>query len=229
MDSMLFINRIVQGGIYFLTLPEDGKNRPYVVISKDNGYGLNVLVFPISSKYADSRAALPILLSNRISFMRTSAVIEVSPKTIIAADFGGLVSPEILSYGINLFVRRFMSISGIESIDEKIQEYLKLLQKEKYALHENPKIQFHAEKFKNNTLLSSTMAEVTKTKQVQKYPFKINDWSLERLKRFRVDMFKLPDETLMKKYQSSPERLGYLKSHIKGEIKKRKEVQIGHK
>ena len=38
-DSDMFINRIVQGGIYFLRLSFDEKMRPYLVVSKNNGYG----------------------------------------------------------------------------------------------------------------------------------------------------------------------------------------------
>lgn len=225
---MLFINRIVQGGIYFLTLPEDGKNRPYVVISNDNGYGLNVLVFSISSKYADSRAALPIVFSNKVSFMRTSSAIEVSPKEICAADFGGVVSPEILQYGISMFIKRFSYTKDdyFEAINENIEGYLTLLERKKYVLHENGKILFNVKRFLDNTLLSNTMAEISKvSKSSQKYPYKIGDWSTSRLKQFRIDMFKLTEDQLMQKYHSTPERVEYLKSHIKTEIKKRKGIK----
>lgn len=213
------INMIFQGGIYFLTLPNDGKLRPYVVISKNNGYGLNVLAFPISSKYADSKAALPVLISGKISFMRVSGVTEIPAKDIINANFKGIISNEILSYGMYLFVSRFMNIVS-EEIYSKIDSYLNLLENENYYLHDG-KVKFNANKFKNNTLIPIFKNKTEKLRNYN-YPYDIKKWSSSKLKKFRTDMFRLTQNELMKKYKSSPERITYLKSHVKKELKKRK-------
>lgn len=147
--------------------------------------------------------------------MRTSSVIEVPPKDILNADFKGVIPNEVLSYGINLFARRFMNIS--EDLSD-INSYLKLLENKKYHLHEDDKI-FNAKKFKDNNLI---LTKVNIKEKQKNYPHNISNWSISKLKSFRTDMFRLNDKELKRKYNSSTERINYLKSHVRSELKKRK-------
>ena len=66
--SVSYVNMILQGGIYYFELNEETKNRPFLVISKDNGYGKDVLAFVITERFTSTDVSLPIVLNNYVSF-----------------------------------------------------------------------------------------------------------------------------------------------------------------
>lgn len=225
-NSDAFINRIVQGGIYFLRLSFDDKMRPYLVVSKDNGYGMNVLSFMIMSKYTDSKITCPIVLSNTVSFIRASGTIEIQPKAIIDADFAGIIQPEILSIVTSMYISRFadIPIDMVEKNQKELTTYLELLESKKYGLHDNPSIQFTVKEYLANTLCKSNTAQITEQEEVKsvRRPFKIEEWSYDDLRTFKHDMSTMNVRDLMKKYQSTPKRIDFLKHKVNAELNKRR-------
>ena len=83
--SDYIVNRLIQGGIYYFELDSVSKKRPYLVISKDNGYGMNVLVFTITKQFISSKVSLPVVLNGEIGFIRISGTREVPMDKI---DYG---------------------------------------------------------------------------------------------------------------------------------------------
>lgn len=228
----LLINRILRGGIYFLKLPKDEKMRPYVVVSKENGYGMDVLVLAISSKYATSEAALPILLMGKISFVRTSSVIEVSSKELIHAEFLGIVQDDILDCIVTMFTERILS--NAEEMKTRTtlfrEEYLELLEGKKYVLHADEKILFTKDAFLENRIpgIAKHVEKEKPKKKKPRYPFNLSEWSTRSLKAFRTDQFKLPENALMSKYDTeSKDRINFLKVAVKEEIQRRREENDG--
>lgn len=223
-DSDMFINRIVQGGIYFLRLSFDEKMRPYLVVSKNNGYGMNVLAFMIMSKYTDSQITCPIVLSNTVSFIRASGTIEIQPKSIISADFAGIVQPEILDIVISIYMSRFIDFPSeeLEKIRKKSMDYLKLLESKKYGLHDNSSIQFTAKDFLENSLCKNNTARITDDVKPVDRPFKIEDWSINDLRTFKNDMNTMNLKDLTKKYNFTSKRIDFLKKRVNHELNERK-------
>lgn len=241
-DDDMFINRIIQGGIYFLTLQDDKKMRPYVVISNNSGYGMNILSFSITSKCPTSNAVLPIVMSNKVSFIRISGTKEISPKTVIESDFGGIMRPDIFKLAITLFAQRFMNISDADGLKREVSDYLDEIEKQKFPLHSDGNIIFTKEKFlsdsfgnekatidnvdKDNIIISKAKAGLDERK-FERYPLELKFWKTQDLKSFKTDMYTLPIESLMKKYSSSEGRIHFIKRNIKLELQKRKGVYNG--
>lgn len=228
MQSEFIVNRILRGGIYFLKLPKDEKMRPYIVVSKESGYGMNVLVFAISSKYVSSAVSLPIVIMGKISFVRTSSVIEVSSKELIHAEFLGVIQKDILECIVSMFTMRILTKTDeIESYIESFKEsYLNLLEEKKYVLHDNDKILFTKDAFLENRIpgIIKEIEEEKEDKKKPRYPFNLSEWSTRSLKAFRVDQFKLSENALMAKYDTNSKgRINFLKTAVKDEIKRRRE------
>ena len=238
-DQEMYINRIIQGGVYFLTL-EDGKRRPYVVISKNSGYGMNVILLTITSKCPSPVFMLPVIVRNHVSFIRTSGTREVPVRTIIDSEFAGIIRPDILSLAISFYATRIMKMKSEDMQNLRLQEkeYLKEVETHKYPLYADDTIIFSVQDFldgKYSIEQINTKAVFDHPTQEAKpklkagfitkktYPKKLSEWKMEDLKMFRVDMFKLNLDELMHKYDFTESRIQFLKRNIKFELKKRKE------
>lgn len=240
----IYINRIIQGGIYFLTL-EDGKTRPYVVISKNSGYGVDVILFVVTSKCPLSEYMLPVVIGGKVSFIRTSGTKEVSPKMIIDSDFGGIIRPDILSLAISFYASRFMSLKGpdVDRLEKEKNEYLHDIQEKRYPLYMNGSVVFKVKDFLENkysehpgaTIVKSAVQERERSSgatlmdienpNVKRYPTDLHAWTLSDLKTFRSDMFKLTEKELMRKYNCSEKRIQFIKRNIKEALLKKKGVK----
>lgn len=239
-DNQMYINRIIQGGIYFLTL-DDGKLRPYVVISKNSGYGMNVILLLITSKCTSPNFMLPVVVRGKVSFIRTSGTQEVPVRTIIDSEFGGIIRPDILSLAISFYGSRIMKMRSEddEALHKKEKEYLKGIEERRYPLYADERKIFKVQDFLNGKYCEekkSSPASFDAGKEnihkknikvkfeSKKYPKELKDWKLEDLKMFRTDMFKLDLNELMCKYNSTANRIQFLQRSIKHELRKRKKV-----
>lgn len=238
-DSQIYINRIIQGGIYFLTL-SDGKLRPYVVISKNSGYGMNVILLLVTSKCTSPNFMLPVVIKGKVSFIRTSGTEEVPIRTIIDSEFGGVIRPDILDLAISFYGSRILKTSceGMDELHKRENTYLKEIEDRKYPLYADKKIIFNLKDFLNGKYCEENKSSATfdnesndilkkninaKFKPKKKYPKKLKNWELDDLKMFRTDMFKLSKNELMMKYDSTENRIEFLRRTIKTELSKRKE------
>lgn len=242
----IYINRIIQGGIYFLTL-EDGKTRPYVVISKNSGYGVNVLLFVVTSKCPLSDYMLPVVIGGKVSFIRTSGTKEVSPKTIIDSDFGGVIRPDILSLAISFYASRFMNLKepDVERLEKDKDRYLHDIQEKRYPLYMNTGLTFNVKDFLKNkysehpdativrsatqeqpTKAGASLIELDRNDLKRKYPLELDKWDLSDLKMFRSDMFRLSEKELITKYGCSSSRIQYIKRNIKYVIKQKRGIKL---
>lgn len=232
----MYINRIIQGGIYFLTLPEDKKTRPYVVISKNFGYGMNVIIFSITSKCPTSEFMLPVVIRGKVSFIRTSGTREVAMKTIVESEFGGVVRPDILSLAISFYASRFMNVSekDIARMHEEEKEYLHDIEERKYPLYMDESVIFTTSDFLSNKYCAESkpslvypIQEPGKNRSYSMDPTKmrvpryLKDWSIRQLKEFRKDMYRYSNKELAKRYHCSISQVQFIRSRVKDELAKR--------
>lgn len=222
-----FINRIIQSGIYYFQLSDDGKTRPYLIISKDDGYGANVLAFQITEQFTSSRVNLPIVINNMISFIRISGTKEVSKIKIIDSSFDGLLRPDIFSIAIRMYTRRFANVNEDE-LNIDLNNYLNELDSLQVPLYKNRSLDFKKEDYLNNTIGEISTAKVSfnykETKKENYSTIKsdevikkevMSEWSENRLIKFQNDMRIKSNDELQKIFGCDLLTVDYIKRNIR--------------
>ena len=149
--SVSYVNMILQGGIYYFELNEETKNRPFLVISKDNGYGKDVLAFVITERFTSTDVSLPIVLNNYVSFIRVSGSKEVPKSKIINSSFNGVLIPDVFNIAIRMYMRRF-AIVNEEELEKDLNDYLDKIEKEGYYYYLDRKKRFRKKEYLRNQL-----------------------------------------------------------------------------
>lgn len=149
--SVSYVNMILQGGIYYFELNEESKNRPFLVISKDNGYGKDVLAFVITERFTSTDVSLPIVLNNYVSFIRVSGSKEVPKSKIINSSFNGVLIPDVFNIAIRMYMRRF-AIVNEEELEKDLNNYLDKIEKEGHYYYLDRKKRFRKKEYLRNQL-----------------------------------------------------------------------------
>lgn len=239
-NSDYFVNRLIQGGIYYFEADMRSKKRPYLIISKDNGYGMDIIAFAITKHFVSSKTSLPIVLNGKIGFIRVSGTCEVNRAKIDYRDFSGLLRPDIFSIAIRMYTSRFMDVDERE-LNKDINMYLDTLESLNYHYRINEKRLFRKEDYLNNIQIEPNNA--VKINQVKEEMVKENSnikiderpdrfieqeiiksdyWSLYRLREFQEKMRKRTDNELSRLFKTDAETVKYLRSNISYMIGKRK-------
>ena len=247
--SDYIVNRLIQGGIYYFELDSVSKKRPYLVISKDNGYGMNVLVFTITKQFISSKVSLPVVLNGEIGFIRISGTREVPMDKIDYGSFYGLLRPDIFSLAIRMYSSRFANVNE-EELTEDIEKYLDELEEGGLTYKLNTNKVFRKADYKNNVPLvykeekreSAEKDMRTNTTDIKKEVNNIklnsgpeNDkmkniledsyWSVYRLKEFKNKCQHKSNKDLMKIFNASFETVQYLRNNIGFLISKKQQRQ----
>lgn len=160
--ELLCINRLVRGGVYYITLNTDKKCRPYLIISKDAGYGKSVIGLKVTSRFKDEEISLPIVFGkNKVSFIDTSFPVNLSAKDIMKGDFTGIIQDELLMLATNKFGSRFLDMSdnALNIIHEKEVEYCNSLENAGCVLRKNTEVKFTTQSFFDGTMIQAMCEE----------------------------------------------------------------------
>lgn len=250
MNSKYYVNKIIQGGIYYLELSKESKQRPYLIISKDDyGYGQNVLAFSISEKFTSCDVNLPIVINKKISFIRISAPFEVPKQKIIRTEFDGLLRPDILDLAIRMFTKRFSEIDEMK-LEADLYGYLTELEKSQIPLYVDNRVLFRRDKFLSNEIYFISKREKENAKifsisdekkqSVEKKSSKIEKWndyltdedmkieeevltqlSLNQFIKFQKDMRVKSNNELERLFCLDKDSVVYIKQNIRKLIKKK--------
>lgn len=241
--SNYYVNRVMQGGIYYFKQESEKKSRPFLVISKDDGYGQEVLVFSITKKFTSPEVNLPIVINKTVSFIRVSGPIEVKKHTFFTAPFNGILVPDVFSIAIRMFTKRFASVNEDE-LNKDLNRYLTQLEKDKIPLLMNQNKLFKKSDYLNSTIEtndSSAVKEFTGNKEKEKsfnrdvekdYSRNFKNLSIEANKldtymllNFKDIMRSKSDDDLSKQFGLNHEMVEYLRSNVNKIINKRPNVK----
>lgn len=244
------VNRLIQGGIYYFELDSVSKKRPYLVISKDNGYGMNILAFAITKQFISSKVSLPVVINGEIGFIRISGTKEVPSDKVDYESFYGLLRPDIFSIAIRMYSLRFANVNEKE-LNEDIEKYLDELESRGLTYKLNTNKVFRKTDYKNDVpiiyketnkeSIKKDMKSKPKNNKTNTNPsLKLdsgpeNDklkiilddsyWSIYRLKEFKNKANHKTNKDLMKIFNSSFEMVQYLRGNIGFIISKKQQLQ----
>lgn len=160
------LNKIIQSGVYYAINEKDGKERPYVIISKDQGYAMNILAFKITSKFSERRYIVPIHINGKISFIVCSETVSMGITDVLNGSFVGLLNPEVFNICTTMYISRFSSIDNA-SLNQNMCEYLDLLEDASLPLYDDPDIIFN-----RNLLTDKFKITDKKQNEFEKYNYK---------------------------------------------------------
>ena len=98
LNTDIQLNKIIQSGVYYAGDDAAGKTRPYVIITKDQGYSIDVLAFKVTSKFKDKKYVVPININGKISFIICSETINMEVPDILSATFVGILNPDVFMH-----------------------------------------------------------------------------------------------------------------------------------
>lgn len=131
------LNKIIQSGVYYTNSPIDNKTRPYVVISKDQGYSIDILAFKITSKFKDKHYIVPIQISGRVSFIVCSETVNLTVQNLLEASFVGVLNPPLFNICTTIYISRIMDIDTT-SMNRDMCEYLDIMEDAEIPLYDDP-------------------------------------------------------------------------------------------
>lgn len=145
------LNKIIQSGVYYTTSSTDNKTRPYLVISKDQGYSMYILAFKITSKFKDKHYIVPIQISGRVSFIVCSETISLDVQDLLGAQFVGVLNPPLFNICTTMFTSRIMDIDTT-SMNRDMCEYLDIMEDAKVPLYDDPDTLFTKDLIRDKVL-----------------------------------------------------------------------------
>ena len=134
LNTDIQLNKIIQSGVYYADDDAAGKKRPYVIITKDQGYSIDVLAFKVTSKFKDKKYVVPININGKISFIICSETINMEVPDILSATFVGILNPDVFNICTTLYASRFMNID-MTDVNRDMCEYLNILEDAKLPLY----------------------------------------------------------------------------------------------
>ena len=223
MYNDISVSKITKGNVYYIDFHDERKCRPCLVVGESKHYGENVLIMTITTQ-EDIPNLLPILLDDKISFIRTSGISEIPESEINTKKYIGRVSNNVLDLAISMFSLRLLNNDDnkFQFIKERYNEYSNKFSKLKLK---GTQINFKFENEKS-TVVDSINIEFDNK---DKYPYSLSQWSDKQLKSFRHDSFSMNNDELKSKYQCDDRRLGFLQRYVKKEINTRKIIKTSIK
>ena len=249
-NSNYIVNRLIQGGIYFFEVDERSKNRPYLIVSKENGYGMDVLAFLITKQFISSKVSLPVVLNGEISFVRISGTREIPLSKVNYDAFYGLLRPDVFSIAIQMYMRRFAKVNE-EELDRDLNNYLLELEKGDFPYLINPNKYFRRIDYLNDISpvykeddrkrkdirvkkdLETPEKEEKENiklyfesdKMIEDEIIKSSYWTLYHLKEFREKSRKKNDRELISHFHTSLNVIKYLRKNCSYLISLREQEQ----
>lgn len=229
--SVPYVNMIIQGGIYYFELNKETKNRPFLVISKDNGYGKDVLAFIITERFTSNQVSLPIVLNNCISFIRVSGSKEVSMAKIFNSSFIGILTPKVFNIATRMYMKRFANVND-EDLKRDLESYLDELENGNYSFYLDRNKRFSKKEYLSNNLVlddtkasndsnnSSILITAKSDKEQDKKIF--SEFTLKQLFTIKKMMREQSKKDIQKKYLIDNWKCDYICTHIERLITEKK-------
>lgn len=133
--NTISVNKVNKRGVYYISFNNEVKSRPCLIMSEAEHYGENILAMTITSR-CNIAKLLPVLLNDKVSFIRTTGIIELRPENIALRTYLGDVSQEVYDLAIEMFMTRF--VGNKEEINKKYEEYISYFENSRFAMKANP-------------------------------------------------------------------------------------------
>lgn len=133
--NTISVNKVNKRGVYYISFNNEVKSRPCLIMSEAEHYGENILAMTITSR-CNIAKLLPVVLNDKVSFIRTTGIIELRPENIALRTYLGDVSEEVYDLAIEMFMTRF--VGNKEEINKKYEEYISYFENSRFAMKANP-------------------------------------------------------------------------------------------
>ena len=119
--NTISVNKVNKRGVYYISFNNEVKSRPCLIMREAVHYGENILAMTITSR-CNIAKLLPVVLNDKVSFIRTTGIIELRPENIALRTYLGDVSEEVYDLSIEMLMTRF--VGNKEEINKQNNEYI---------------------------------------------------------------------------------------------------------